>query len=65
MNKNYTMSEVRKRYGGVGRSTIYRWASDPATGFPAPRKIGRRIMWHEADLEAFDASIAAPSSTAT
>ena len=56
MAQNWTMNEVRKRYGGIGRSTVYRWMEDPKIGFPRPRKIGARILWTEDDLNAFDAN---------
>ena len=54
MPKFLNMDSVRKRYAGIGRSTVYRWIADPEVGFPKPRKIGARIMWMEEDLQAFD-----------
>lgn len=54
--------EVQKRYS-VSRSSLYRWQTNPEIGFPAPVKIGHRILWRDTDLDAFDARMAkAPAS---
>lgn len=54
--------DVQNRYG-ISRSSIYRWVDDPTINFPAPLKIGNRILWRESDLEAFDASMSASAQT--
>lgn len=55
--KFLSCTDVQKKYG-ISRSTSYRWVDDPQVRFPAPLKIGRRILWREEDLDAFDARIA-------
>lgn len=35
-----TDEQLSRRYG-VHRTTIWRWAGDPATGFPAPVHLSR------------------------
>ena len=55
--KYLSCGEVEERYR-VSRSTVLRWQTDPRVGFPKPRKIGHRILWSEADLDAFDQKIA-------
>lgn len=53
-----TSNEVQDRYK-ISRSSLYRWQENPEIGFPSPIKIGHRILWREADLDAFDQRIAA------
>jgi len=49
-----TFSELQAKLGGRGRTTIYR---DVELGrLPKPLKIGSRLYWAEADI---DAAIAA------
>ncbi len=50
--------EVQTRYR-ISRSSLYRWQENPEVKFPAPIKVGHRILWREADLDAFDQRIAA------
>ena len=57
MSKYLTSNEVQDRYK-ISRSSLYRWQENPEIGFPAPMKIGARILWREAELDAFDARIA-------
>lgn len=57
--KYLSRAEVQRRYGGIGRSTTYRWPKNPKIGFPEPVKIGHRVLWREEDLDAFDQRIAA------
>ena len=46
-----TLREVSAKLGGRSRSAIY---SDIAAGrLPRPMKLGRRVYWPEASLEAF------------
>lgn len=58
MTQFISSNQVQARYN-ISRSSLYRWPDNPAIGFPKPVKIGHRILWREADLEAFDARIAA------
>ncbi|WP_394356597.1 helix-turn-helix transcriptional regulator [Sedimentitalea todarodis] len=55
--KYLTCLDVMSRYR-ISRSTTHRWIENPDVGFPAPIKIGHRILWREADLAAFDAKFA-------
>lgn len=55
--------QVQARYQ-ISRSTLYRWQEDENVRFPAPVKIGHRILWRDSDLEAFDTRIAATNSSA-
>lgn len=50
--------EVQTRYR-ISRSSLYRWQENPQVRFPAPIKVGHRILWREADLDAFDQRISA------
>ena len=55
--KYLTMKDLRAKLGGRGRSTIY---NDVALGrLPKPFKIGTRLYWAEADI---DAAIAAQNA---
>ncbi len=58
MAQYLTSRDVQKRYK-LSRSSLYRHQEDPQIGFPKPVKIGYRILWREADLDAFDSRIAA------
>nr|WP_045686740.1 helix-turn-helix domain-containing protein [Roseovarius sp. BRH_c41] len=60
MTQYLTSNEVQDRYK-ISRSSVYRWQENPEIGFPAPMKIGARILWREAELDAFDARIATAS----
>ncbi len=53
MSQYVTALQVQQRYQ-ISRSTIRRWQTDQSVMFPTPRKIGHRILWSEADLDAFD-----------
>lgn len=59
MTQYNSFKEVIQRYR-ASRSSIYRWVSDPAVGFPEPVKIGHRVLWRDSDLDAFDARLAQP-----
>jgi prophage regulatory protein len=51
-----TFNELRKRLGNRGRTTIYR---DIDSGrLPRPVKIGSRLYWAEADIDAAIAALA-------
>lgn len=47
--------QVQDRYG-ISHVTLWRWANDPALGFPKPLKVNRLNYWRTADLEAWEAS---------
>ena len=48
--------ELQEKLGGRGRTTIYR---DVDQGrLPKPTKIGSRLYWNEADVDAAIASLA-------
>lgn len=49
-------TQVRQRYGGVTRVTIYRWVKNETLGFPKPITISTRDYWALSDLEAFERS---------
>ncbi len=50
MQKYLTLSELRERLGNRSRSAIY---LDLANGrLPRPTKLGGRLYWPEAELEA-------------
>jgi prophage regulatory protein len=45
-----TFSDLQKKLGGRGRTTIYR---DVDLGrLPKPIKLGSRLYWNEADIDA-------------
>lgn len=50
--------DVQSRYK-ISRSSLYRHQKNPQIGFPKPIRLGHRILWREADLDAFDQRIAA------
>lgn len=51
-----SFSELQAKLGGRGRTTIYR---DVDQGrLPKPMKIGSRLYWNEADVDAAIASLA-------
>ncbi|MEY8840377.1 helix-turn-helix transcriptional regulator [Cribrihabitans sp. XS_ASV171] len=60
MTQFISSSQVQARYN-ISRSSLYRWQENPEIRFPAPLKIGHRILWRETDLDAFDARIAEAS----
>jgi hypothetical protein len=33
--------------------SLYRWAKDPAVGFPAPFRVGQKSYWIRRDILAF------------
>jgi len=45
--------EVRRRYGNIDRSTLWRWETEE--GFPPAVKILGLKLWDIADLDAWDA----------
>lgn len=50
------LSAVKTRYQIAG-STVWKWAADPATGFPRPVSLGpNTTAWRLADLLAWEAS---------
>lgn len=50
------LADVRARYR-VSGSTIWKWASDPKSGFPKPYKLGpNTTVWELEKLLAFEAS---------
>ena len=51
-------SEVCRRYGVVAY-TLWRWEHDPHMGFPKPVRINGRKHRIEAELDEFDAKLAA------
>ncbi|HBZ43711.1 MAG TPA: transcriptional regulator [Maritimibacter sp.] len=52
-----TLRDVQAKLGGRGRTTIYR---DVELGrLPKPFKIGQRLYWRDADIEAAIAAIQA------
>jgi predicted DNA-binding transcriptional regulator AlpA len=67
MSRKLTLAQVAERYGGVNVRTIDRWARDPKYSkldFPQPLKIGRRPLWDEAELEAWERNRARPGQSA-
>jgi predicted DNA-binding transcriptional regulator AlpA len=54
-NNYLNSSQVRKRYGGVSKMTLWRWMNDPALQFPKPEKIRSRNYWRSSELEAWRA----------
>ncbi|KAJ04126.1 helix-turn-helix transcriptional regulator [Sulfitobacter mediterraneus] len=54
--KYLTFRDLQEKLGGRGRTTIYR---DVELGrLPKPTKIGSRLYWNEADVDAAIASLA-------
>jgi predicted DNA-binding transcriptional regulator AlpA len=60
MSRKLTLVQVAERYGGVNVRTISRWAADAKLDFPQPLQIGRRPLWDEAELEAWERDRARP-----
>ena len=50
-------SKVRERYG-ISGMTLYRWDRDDSLNFPKPVRIRGRKYRDEAQLDAFDTSMA-------
>lgn len=51
-----SFADLQSKLGGRGRTTIYR---DVEQGrLPKPTKIGSRLYWNEADVDAAIASLA-------
>ncbi|MCR9109695.1 AlpA family phage regulatory protein [Marivita sp. XM-24bin2] len=48
--------ELQEKLGGRGRTTIYRDVEQ--CRLPKPTKIGSRLYWNEADVDAAIASLA-------
>ena len=48
--------QVRRRYGDIAASTLFRWDRNPELGFPRPIDINGRKYRDEDELDAFDAS---------
>jgi hypothetical protein len=40
-------------FGGVSKMSLYRWAQNPASGFPQPFKVGQKNYWVRRDIIAF------------
>jgi prophage regulatory protein len=54
--KFLTFGDLQRKLGGRGRTTIYR---DVEAGrIPPPVKIGHRLYWAEADIDAAIAELA-------
>jgi len=49
-----TAPQVRKRYGGISDTTLWRWTREVSRGFPQPIYIGARRYFAVADLDAFE-----------
>jgi hypothetical protein len=64
MSRKLTLAQVAERYGGVNVRTIDRWTHDPKLDFPQPIYIGRRPLWDETQLEAFERDRARPGRRA-
>jgi prophage regulatory protein len=54
--KYITLSELQTRLGGRARSSLYRDVD--AGRLPRPIKIGSRLYWAEADIDAAIAKLA-------
>ena len=48
--------KVRKRWGNVSETSLWRWERDPAMNFPIPILIGHRKFYRLCDIEAFERS---------
>ncbi len=56
---NYiTLRDLQNKFGGRSRSQLYR-DFGPDGWLPKPIKIGSRLYWREADVDAAIASLAA------
>jgi predicted DNA-binding transcriptional regulator AlpA len=45
--------QVCQFFGSVSKTSLYRWAKDPASGFPAPFHVGQKSYWVRRDIIAF------------
>jgi predicted DNA-binding transcriptional regulator AlpA len=48
-----SVRQVCQFFGGVSKMSLYRWAKDPASGFPAPFHVGQKSYWVRRDILAF------------
>jgi predicted DNA-binding transcriptional regulator AlpA len=48
-----SVRQVCHFFGGVSKMSLYRWAKDPASGFPAPFHVGQKSYWVRRDILAF------------
>jgi len=53
-----THRQVRDRYGGISKMTLYRWRQNADLDFPKPVQIGQRIFWRLEDLERWESQLA-------
>jgi len=58
-----TQPQVQQRYK-KSHVSIWRWRHDPDLGFPKPIRINRNLYWRLADLEHWEAKLAAASAEA-
>lgn len=62
MDAYLSIKEVAQRYR-VSASTPWRWANDPATGFPKPVSLSPGCTrWRLSDLEAWEAARSASAA---
>jgi predicted DNA-binding transcriptional regulator AlpA len=45
--------QVCQFFGNISKMTVYRWAQNPASGFPPPFKIGQKNYWTRREIIAF------------
>jgi hypothetical protein len=45
--------QVSAFFGSVSKMTLFRWAQNPASGFPLPFKIGQKNYWIRRDIISF------------
>ena len=55
--KLFSFVELQTKLGGRSRSSVYR-DFGPSGWLPQPTKIGSRLYWNEADVDAAIASLA-------
>ncbi len=48
-----SVRQVCQFFGGVSKMSLYRWAKNPASGFPAPFQVGQKSYWIRRDILAF------------
>ena len=48
-----SVRQVCQFFGGVSKMSLYRWAKNPASGFPAPFHVGQKSYWVRRDILAF------------
>jgi predicted DNA-binding transcriptional regulator AlpA len=48
-----SVRQVCQFFGGVSKMSLYRWAKDPASGFPGPFHVGQKSYWVRRDILAF------------